>query len=543
MLAGIKHIFKYSAVVALLCAQRCGLLRPASHNSALIFMMHRMEDLTHGIRGHSPEFLRATLSYMRREGYNLISLEEIIRRLQNNEVLPRKSVAFTIDDGFLDQATVAAPIFNEFDCPVTIFLITGFLDGLLWPWDDRVNYAFTKSKRNSLSVRLGTMDLQYDLSTPALRRTAARDFRARAKLISEDAMIQGLTQLAIATDVELPAAPSSPYMPMTWGMARELENKGVTFGPHTVSHRILSRMTPERARYEIVESWRRLKDELSNPLPLFAYPTGRRIDFTMRDINILHEVGFLGAVTAEPGHADFSPWKNDQYARFQIYRYALPDNLDDVMQCCSGLEQAKDALRLEKLQRYAVEKYGGLRPIVRHLTSLLWYKLGGYRRFREIDWSRVNRLVFVCKGNICRSPYAEMKVRRYGIEAVSLGLYAKSGSRADPIASTNAAVRDIDLAPHRSRHPDDIRIQPGDLLVGMEPWHARILLRLARKSGAQTTLMGLWSKPSRPYIHDPFGCADEYFQACFSVIDQSIDGLMGHLKISSDFSRKAHATR
>ena len=534
MTIGIKQACKHNLIRVLLFAQDRGWFVPSVRSAASIFMMHRIKNPEAGVNGHTPEFLRMTLSYLRREGYNLVSLGEIFRRLQNSEPLLPKSVVFTMDDGFLDQATVAAPIFQEFDCPVTIFLITGLLDGQLLPWDARVSSIFVRTKRTNLELQLGAMKLRYDISTPASRLSAAKDYRMRAKLVTEDELLSALDQLAVVADVEVPNVPFAPYLPMTWDMARQLEKNGVSFAPHTVSHGILSRMTPERARYEISESWRRLREELSNPLPLFAYPTGRRIDFGIREIKILQEQGFQGAVTAEPGHADFSLQNDDRTALYQINRYSMPDNLGDVMQYCSWLEQAKETLR-----HHSLTQFGGCKPMVMHFASVLWDKLGGYRRFRKIDWSRINRLVFVCKGNICRSPYAEIKAESYGIEAVSLGLHAKSGSPANPGAIANAAVRGVELGGHRSRHSCDIEILPGDLLVGMEPWHAHAMLHLVGKSGAQATLMGLWSNPSRPYIHDPYGQEDGYFQTCFSAIDQAIAGMMRNLKVASNKRRNA----
>ena len=53
-----------------------------------------------------------------------------------------RAVAFTIDDGYVEQATVAAPVFAEFDCPVTTFVTSGFLDRALWFWWDQIEYVF-----------------------------------------------------------------------------------------------------------------------------------------------------------------------------------------------------------------------------------------------------------------------------------------------------------------------------------------------------------------------------------------------------------------
>jgi protein-tyrosine-phosphatase/peptidoglycan/xylan/chitin deacetylase (PgdA/CDA1 family) len=522
-------------------AMRSGILRASSYrlvgrlfdditrDQVAIFTLHRMQDSANNIHGHTPEFLRSTLQYLRREGYNLVSLEDVHKRLRGEGPVLRRAVAFTMDDGFMDQATVAAPIFMQFDCPVTIFLISGFIDGQLWPWDDRVTYIFRTSRLPKLSLSVGDSHVEYDLSSSSQRIRGAQDFRRRVKILAEEAMLDALVRLGHRAEVDVPQTPIAPYQPMTWDMARQLERKGVSFGPHTVSHGILSRMTRERARYEITESWRRVQQELAHPIPFLAYPTGRQVDFGIREMRLLEESGLAGAVTTEPGHADLRQRDTRQRSRFELNRYMLTYEIEDVMQYASWIERAKTLLRLRRWRRSATENFGGPRHILAYYVSWLWDRLGGFRALRAVDWTRVRRLVFVCRGNICRSPYAEAVARRAGLAAVSFGLTARSGSPAYPDAVENAALCGIDLGPHRSRRGEDIVIGPGDLLIGMEWRQVRALQTMAKESKAQVTLLGLWRSPSRPYIHDPYGHRADYFQTCFSVIAAAVHDMAKHL--------------
>ena len=532
MEASIIHTLRSGIIRASSHPRLSRLFDPLTRDLVAVFTLHRMHDPANNIHGHTPEFLRSTLRYLRREGYNLVSLDDMHKRLRGEGPVLHKAVAFTMDDGFVDQATVAAPIFMEFDCPVTIFLITGFIDRQLWPWDDRVSYIFLTSRQPKLSLSIGGNRLEYELSSASRRLAGAKDFRQRMKLIPEMEMLDALERLAQSAEVVVPQTPVAPYLPMTWDMARQLERKGVSFGPHTVSHGILSRMTRERARHEITESWRRVKEELAQPVPFFAYPTGRQIDFGIREMRLLEGCGLAGAMTTEPGPADLTQ-RDRHYARFRINRYMLTSELEDVIQYSSWIERAKMLLRMEQLRAYATDNYGGPRHILKYYVSRLRDMLGGFRALRDVDWTRVKRLVFVCRGNICRSPYAEMLARRAGLAAVSFGLIAKAGSPANPDAIENAAACGIDLAQHRSQRGEDVDIGPGDLLIGMELWHATALQRMAKKKNAQVTLLGLWSTPSYPYIHDPYGHREAYFQTCFSVIETSVVGMAKHTALGS----------
>ena len=167
------------------------------------------------------------------------------------------------------------------------------------------------------------------------------------------------------------------------------------------------------------------------------------------------------------------------------------------------------------------ELYGGKRGYLDHLQALLMCRVGAYRSAGHINWSHVERLVFVCKGNICRSPYASARAMSLGANACSCGFQATIGSTADPAAIRNAALRRLDLTSHRSTSVASFQGSETDLIIVFEPAQ---LIEAQRHYGvrSQITLLGLWSRPRRPWLQDPYGRSDRYFQQCFSVIDAAV---------------------
>lgn len=153
---------------------------------------------------------------------------------------------------------------------------------------------------------------------------------------------------------------------------------------------------------------------------------------------------------------------------------------------------------------------------------------------KNIDWSRVRRLVYVCMGNICRSPYAEVVTGRYGLPSASLGVLARQGKHANPAAATNALIRGYDLSAHRATAVGEFAVQEGDLLICMEPWHVTSLRTHIPGQSAQITLLGLWGNPRRPYLPDPYGKSDEYFTNCFSYIEHAVANIAARLQDDSD---------
>jgi protein-tyrosine phosphatase len=169
---------------------------------------------------------------------------------------------------------------------------------------------------------------------------------------------------------------------------------------------------------------------------------------------------------------------------------------------------------------------GGKRAFARTIYFDAIAKLGGTRAYRRVEWSRIRRVVFVCKGNICRSPFAEAVARQLGLTAVSCGFEARTGAPADAHAVRSAAEHGIDLSSHRATHADMLRLDQHDLLVGFETWHLRHPAWVADEAHAhQSTLLGAWARPPNMYIHDPYGTSPDCFRRCFLLINHCVEDL------------------
>ena len=322
------------------------LLKYVQRDCATVFMLHRFSDPERGIAGCDVSHLRHALTYLAHNGYELVSLVDLFERLGGKGPQARGAVAFTIDDGYVEQATVAAPIFAEFGCPVTTFVTTGFLDRkLLWFWWDQIEYIFQRAARRSFQVPLGDQVLDYRWENEKERSRAQDDFTARCKVIPQAEKPAAIAQLAQATEVEFPAVPPAAYAPMSWNQARDCEQMGMTFGPHTVTHPVLSRSANDIAAHEITESWARLRAEVRTPVPVFCYPYGWRADFGEREVAVLRRLGFLGALAAEPGYANALSFRSSEDDRFKVPRFGFPDELPHMIQYVSGVERFKQLLR------------------------------------------------------------------------------------------------------------------------------------------------------------------------------------------------------
>ena len=306
-------------------------------------MLHRFSSAAEGLRGHDPATISRILSYLRKKHYDLISLQELFRRLREREPLKRV-VVFTIDDGYFDHGLVGGPIFAQFDCPVTIFAITGFLDGTIWLWWDQVQYICERTSRCTLKAKVGNDERTYRLDSRQSRIAAAHEISWWCQDASRTDREACIADLSRDADVEIPVKPPRQFAPLSWDEARRLEKQGVTFGPHTISHPVLSTTSDEHARSEIQTSWKRLREELASPVPVFCYPHGRARDFGLREMEFVQQAGLWGAVRGYPGTLCADEFR-EAPAICQVPRYPIGRDLMDVLQCVSGFEGLKTRLR------------------------------------------------------------------------------------------------------------------------------------------------------------------------------------------------------
>jgi peptidoglycan/xylan/chitin deacetylase (PgdA/CDA1 family) len=307
-----------------------------------IFMLHRFDDVR-----TPPEFrpvvstdLRWALFVLRSRGFDLISLTEMINRLEGNSPDLYKSVCFTVDDGYADFYMVGAPLFREFDCPVTIFPTTAFLDGTLWLWWDQLHFVFMGSGRRSIEINVGKTTFSARWQDAASRERALANLVEFLKTIPDPSRGETIAEIAEIMGVAIPETPPIGYEPLSWDQVRELSGQEVTFGPHSVSHPILSQLGAEASYREISKSWDRLCSETDGVVPVFAYPNGNPGDFTEREKDTVKGLGLRAALSAIYGFADARELM-DGTNRYEIPRFGFPHTRLAVAQIVTGIERLR----------------------------------------------------------------------------------------------------------------------------------------------------------------------------------------------------------
>lgn len=304
-----------------------------------IFMLHR-SSIGPGESTiiHTATFIESVLDYVNRKRCNVLSLKQLTHFLREGEPIPPRSVSFTFDDGFVDQAEIGGELFAKNGTQATFFIISDFIDEKLWPWDDQVAHIFQRTTMESLSFEYpdGT-ELQIDLGE-VKSRDATRIVRERLKKIDQTALYSWIEEFYRVAKVPRPDRVPAEYRPMSWEQAQKLIDMGHSVGPHTGTHRILSRLDTQASNCEIVESAQRVLQKLDGADKIFAYPTGRPEDYSTREVEFLQAAGFESAVNTVPMPVTGSS------GLFELPRYAMPYNLNEFARYLGCLELLREKL-------------------------------------------------------------------------------------------------------------------------------------------------------------------------------------------------------
>ena len=152
------------------------------------------------------------------------------------------------------------------------------------------------------------------------------------------------------------------------------------------------------------------------------------------------------------------------------------------------------------------------------------------------------RILFVCLGNICRSPAAEAVLRLLvereglsdGVEIDSAGTYGgHSGERSDPRMRRAAAARGIEMT-HRARQVREEDFERFDRIIAMDDNNYEALFRLAPDRAAGQKIYRfrefLRRNPNWSYIPDPYYEGHEGFELVLDLLEDGCQTIVDELK-------------
>jgi peptidoglycan/xylan/chitin deacetylase (PgdA/CDA1 family) len=248
--------------------------------------------------------------------HTVVGLRDLLARLGDGCTEPM--IALTFDDGYRDNYENALPILERYGMPATIFLTTGVVDSGEALWFEELAGRLKKTSREFLDLESG-IPRRFWLRTEAERLNAYTRIVRMLRMLSDPERRFWLDEISQQLGGGKAGEPRGKML--DWGQVRDMTQRGIDFGGHTVTHPFLSKTTGEQLVWEVSECKRRIEEMLQREVEHFAYPNGREEDFAEENKQLLRKIGYRAAVTTIWGHNDEStdpmelrrsgPWEKD----------------------------------------------------------------------------------------------------------------------------------------------------------------------------------------------------------------------------------------
>jgi len=284
--------------------------RQADGAIGMVYMLHHITEKdsrripTNEDLKVSPEFLEKIILKYKAKGFDFISLDQLNEIIKSDVIPERPFVAFTIDDGYLDNYTKALPVFERQQIPFAIFVATDFIDkkAILW-WDSIEDLILTHKC-------IVTSDgKRYSCESYQERWNTFRYLRERILNLDQNNLEHELKKMFASYEIDWyePIREKS----MSWEQVVSLANHPLcTIGGHTISHPALSKLSMDEVLREIGEGKKRIEQKISQPISFFAYPYGTHHEIGEREFCLIEGLGIQLAFMAHQGCITVDNMKN-----------------------------------------------------------------------------------------------------------------------------------------------------------------------------------------------------------------------------------------
>jgi peptidoglycan/xylan/chitin deacetylase (PgdA/CDA1 family) len=211
-------------------------------------------------------------------------------RWKRGEWRPRKPPVFvTFDDGYRNNALLAAPLLKRKGIPALFFLASGYIDGERVLWPDEV---FARVCAWTAPTLDGPAETTRAIpQNPMEREAVALSIVEECKSLPNAQRLAFIADLARETPSCDPLVDAGAQSFMSWDDVRALAAAGFDLGSHTVTHPILRSLSPDDLRRELRESRTAVEARTGVRCAALAYPNGRARDI---DAAVLAETAAAG---------------------------------------------------------------------------------------------------------------------------------------------------------------------------------------------------------------------------------------------------------
>jgi peptidoglycan/xylan/chitin deacetylase (PgdA/CDA1 family) len=246
----------------------------------------------------TPGFLEDVVILLRRANLDLVSLDEMHRRLTQGHS-GRRFVCITIDDGYRDTLQWAYPILKRHDVPFTVYVATSFAERIGELWWLALEAVIARSEHITLLVN--GEERSFVARTVVEKRRTFESLYAYVRGLPTEETLRGVIR-DLCTRYEVEIAEFCRELCMSWSeLAQLAADPLVSIGAHTVNHVMLAKVPEHSARVEMEQSRSVIEVALGKRPEHLSYPVGDATSAGPREFRIAAELGFKTAVTTRPG--------------------------------------------------------------------------------------------------------------------------------------------------------------------------------------------------------------------------------------------------
>lgn len=287
----------------------------------IILMYHRTlkkntsETYMHDAMYVDPKVFDMQVKYLK-NNFTIGTLEEACKWKNSEKKVDNKKpyCIVTFDDGWKDFYEHAYPILKSNNVSATVFLPTDFIGTSKNFWTESLAKILVAIKRNNIDTNVAG-----NITNEIAKHIASMDGSIDARIDEAEKLLKTLPNveinhilsvLAEAFDVDTSLSCDSF---LSWEDIKEMHASGVvSFGSHTKTHQILTAVSEEVIREELLQSRNALieKKVVSSSFIPFSYPNG---NFTDRIAGMVKESGYSLAVTTNSGWNKFAESERDLY--------------------------------------------------------------------------------------------------------------------------------------------------------------------------------------------------------------------------------------
>jgi peptidoglycan/xylan/chitin deacetylase (PgdA/CDA1 family) len=280
----------------------------------LVVMYHYVRDTSASpfpdIRALGPDRFAQQLDWLQAER-TVVDLGRLTAALDGRATLPPRAALLTFDDGFVDHHDVVLPVLRDRGLTGTFFLTEDACErhDLLNVHKTQFLLAHLGAEAFGRAVLAETASLRVGLNGSAVfgaDRWEHADERAVKNLLNYELSFEDASRTLDRLFRQHLGAPDAfaRGLYLNAGQVRAMAEAGMTFGYHTKSHRMLSRLNPAEQEAELRSGPAWIRRWTGQQDVSFCYPWGGPGTYTMQTPELLRELGYSVAFNTVRRHVD-----------------------------------------------------------------------------------------------------------------------------------------------------------------------------------------------------------------------------------------------